>query len=373
MPRRLSFLAAAGAALILAACGGGSADIASNPSPATQLRPTVWTSEGRPFSSCSLSPGCSGNPYAPFFAYSTVAPPAGASLSGVVRFEVRGNELANVELLAGSGYLPRYGKFNITGDRTVAWMDLDTTRLPNGPVSMRVSAFNVPAGQPGAAEIVAMQARSWTINNAATMQPGFSANVVSAPADGATVSGITRLEIRGSGIVNAELLPASGYTPRLASFNVSADRTMAWVDLDTRSLPDGVKDVRISAYNVTEGQDGASEIVAMPARRWTVANGTGTFVAGVTMAPVHGEIVGGRVLLEVRGSGMRNVELLPASGYTPRLGVFNMELNGTYAWLEVDASVLAGRALRISVFDVPPGQPNAREIVAMPSREWVLR
>ena len=374
MSRKWSFAAAA-MALLLAACGGGNVDVASSSSAPTQLRPTVWTSEGRAFSSCSLSPACSGNPYAPFFASSTVAPSNGATLSGIVRLELRGNEMANVELLPGSGYMPRYGVFNITGDRTVAWLDLDTTRLPNGPVSMRVSAFNVSAGQPGAVEIVAMPTRTWNINNAIPPAASFTASVVTAPADGAVVSGITRLELRGSGIANAELLPATGYTPRLATFNVSADRTMAWVDLDTRTLQDGVRDLRISAYNVTEGQAGATEIIAMPPRRWTVSNGTGPFLASVTMAPVNGEVVSGRVRLEVRGSGMRNVELLPANGYTPRLGVFNVDFNGSFAWLEFETASVPGglRDVRISAFDVAPGQPNAREIIAMAARQWDLR
>lgn len=376
MSRSYWTAAAAGAAMLLAACGGGGgADVASNTSQTTQLRPTVWTSEGRSFNSCSLSPGCSGNPYAPFFARTSMAPAEGAALSGLVRIEIRGNELANVELLPASGYTPRYGVFNITGDRTVAWLDLDTTRLPNGPIGVRVSAFDVAAGQPGAREIVAMPARTWNINNAAPPSSAFSASVVTAPANGAVVSGITRLEVRGSGIVNAELLPATGYAPKLATFNVSADRTIAWLDFDTRSLQDGARDVRISAYNVTEGQPGATEIVAMPARRWTVGNGTGPFVASVTMAPVNGEIVSGRTLLEVRGSGLKNVELLPASGYTPRLGVFTIGMNGTYAWLEFDSTALPNglRDVRVSAFDVAAGQPNAREIVAMPARQWELR
>lgn len=376
MPRNHWIAATAVAAMLLAACGGGgSADVASDSSQTTQLRPTVWTSEGRAFNSCSLSPECSGNPYAPFFANVSMAPADSASLSGVVRIEVRGNEMQNVELLPASGYAPRYGVFNITGDRTLAWLDLDTTRLPNGPLAVRVSAFDVAAGQPGAREIVAMPARTWNISNAAPPPSSFAAAVVSAPANGAVISGFTRLEVRGSGIVNAELLPATGYTPKLATFNVSADRTMAWLDLDTRSLQDGVRDVRISAYNMAEGQPGASEIIAMSARRWTVSNGTGPFVASVSMAPVHGEVVSGTTRLEVRGSGMKNVELLPASGYTPRLGVFNTDANGTFAWLEFDSAALPNGLLdaRISAFDVAAEQPNAREIIAMPARQWVLR
>ncbi|RZI40623.1 hypothetical protein EGT07_21965 [Herbaspirillum sp. HC18] len=365
--------AAAATALLLAACsGGGTMDAGSA---GTLLMPTVYTSDGRILNSCSLIPACSGNPYAPFFASATVAPADGAVLSGIVRIEVRGNEMANDELLPATGYLPRLGVFRITGDKTVAWMDLDTTKLPNGPLAVRASAFNVPAGQPGALEIVAMTARTWNINNAASPPAGFSAAVTSAPANGAVVSGITRLTIHGSGIANAQLLPATGYTPTLGTFNVSTDRTTATLDFDSRSLPDGVRDVRISAFNMTDGQIGATEIVAMPARQWTLSNGLGSFNASVTIAPVQGEIVSGRTRLEVRGSGMKNVELLPATGYTPRLGVFNVDLNGTFAWLEFDTAALPNgvRDVRISAFDVAAGQANAREIIAMPARQWDLR
>lgn len=373
MSRSLLIAAAVGVALLLVACGGGDSDFAANPSE-TQLRPTVITSEGRLFNSCMLSVACSGNAFAPFFAQTSMAPADGAALSGIVRIELRGNEMANVELLPASGYLPRYGVFNRTGDKTVAWLDLDTTRLPNGPLALRVSAFDKPAGQAGAREIVAMPARTWNINNPAP-PANFTAAVATAPANGVVVSGIIRLEVRGSGIANAELLPATGYTPRLATFNVSADRTIAWLDFDTRSLQDGARNVRISAFNMTEGQIGAREIVAMPARQWTLSNGMGAFVASVTMAPLNGEVVSGRTLLEVRGTGMKNVELLPASGYTPRLGVFNTDGSGSFAWLEFDTAALPNgmRDVRISAFDVAAGQINAREIVAMPARQWDLR
>lgn len=383
----VKYLSVLGIVLMLAACGGGDVnEIASSNGASgtggssTQLRPTVYTSEGRIFNSCSLSPACSGNPYAPFFARANAAPANGATVSGIVRIEINGNEIANAELLPASGYTPRFGIFNITGDKTRAWLDFDTTSLPNGPVSVRASAFNVAAGQPGALEIVAMSARTWNINNAVPPSGVFSAAVTSAPADGATISGITRLELRGSGIANAELLPASGYAPTYGTFNVSADRTMAWLDFDTRSLPDGVKDLRISAYNVTQGQSGAAEIIAMPVRGWNIQNGSGQspdalFSAMVTMAPPHGAIVSGRIRLEVRGSGLQNVELLPAGGYTPRLGVFEISFDRKFAWLEVETSALPEGVLnaRISAFNVAAGQPGASEIIAMPARQWEVR
>ncbi|KIF79787.1 hypothetical protein [Noviherbaspirillum autotrophicum] len=369
----LKVFPAASLLMLLGACGGtGNPD--AGPSGALLL-PTTFTSEGRLLNTCSLDPRCSGVPTAPFFASTSMAPAEGAVLAGLVRLEVSGNDMANVELLPATGYTPQLGVFNLSGDKTRAWMDLDTTVLPNGPLNVRISAFNVPAGQAGATEIVAMPARTWNISNTAAPPASFVATLTAAPADGAIVSGTTRLEIRGSAIANAELLPASGYAPRLGVFNVSADKTLAWLDFDTRSLPDGVRDVRVSAFNVTDGQPNAREIVAMSARRWDFRNGSASFTASVTMAPVHGDIVSGATRLEVRGSDIMNVELLPANGYAPRLGVFTVSGDRKFAWLDFDTSALPNGVLeaRISAFNVAAGQPNAKEIVAMPARQWNLR
>lgn len=369
----LKVLPATGLLMLLGACGGGENGDAG--ATGARLLPTFFTSDGRILNSCSLDPRCSGVPTAPFFVAAAMAPAGGAALAGLVRLEVSGNDMANVELLPASGYSPRLGVFNISGDKTRAWMDLDTTALPNGPLSVRISAFNVAAGQPGATEIIAMPARTWNISNTSAPPAAFAATLTAAPADGAVISGTTRLEIRGSAIANAELLPASGYAPRLGVFNVSADRTLAWLDLDTRSLPDGVHDVRISAFNVTDGQPDAREIMAMPARRWDVRNGTTSFTASVTMAPVHGDIVSGATRLEVRGSGLQNVELLPATGYAPHLGVFAVSADRKFAWLDFDTSALPTGVLqaRISAFNVAAGQPDATEIIAMPTRQWNLQ
>jgi hypothetical protein len=377
-------LSALALSLFLAACGGGeNADTGAGPNaniPATtQLSPTWYTSEGRSFNSCSLSPGCSGVPTAPFFSNTMMAPADGATLGGIVRIEVSGNEMANVELLPATGYTPKLGVFNLSGDGTQAWLDLDTTRLPNGPLNVRISAFNVPAGQTGT-EIVTMSARTWTIANTTTPPSAFTAALSAAPADGAVVSGITHLELRGSGIINAELLPESGYAPRLGVFNVTADRSTATLDFDTSSLPDGLMAVRISAFNVTAGQPGSSEIVAMPARHWNFSNDKAQppavpFIASVTIAPPHGDLLSGVTRLEVRGSGIRNVELLPGTGYAPKLGVFSISADRKFAWLDFDTRALPNgiMAARISAFDQPAESANAVEIIAMPVREWELR
>lgn len=350
--------------MFLASCGDGQTDEA-----ATKSLNAGTIVQG----SCPSGVACAGV-QDPLTASVTVAPADRATLSGIVRLEISGSDMVNAELLPATSYLPRRGVFNVSADHTRATLDFDTTTLPNGPVQLRISAFNVPAGQPGASEVIAMPARTWNINNANPPATGFSAALASAPPDGTVLRGIVHLEVRGSGLGNVELLPASGYTPRLAVFNVSADRTVASLDVDSRSIPDGMRDVRISAFDLTQGQPNAREIVVMPARRWNFSNGVG-FAAAVTLAPANTALVAGITRLEVRGSGMRNVELLPASGYLPRFGVFNVAADGTYAWLDFDTAALPEGTLdaRISAFNTPAGQPGATEIIAMPARQWNLR
>lgn len=367
-------------AVVIAACGGG-ADVELAGS-GTRLAPTVWTSDGRGTNTCAYDPLCSNNPYAPFNVhsgqYANVGFPAdGATISGMVRLQVSGLALENVELVPASGYLPRYGIFQLANDKTHAWLDLDTTKLPNGPVAVRAAAFNKPAGQAGAVELTAMSPRTWIVNNTNPPVQALSVAAASAPGDGAAVAGTVRLEVRGTGIANAELLPGVGYTPRLGQFNVSADRTYAWLDLDTRTIPDGVRDVRVSVFNVTQGQAGAQEVVAISPRRWDFRNGVGAdFHGAVTVAPLHGSTLSGVVVLEVRGAGLRNIELLPAQGYTPIRGTFSV-WSPQYAigYYNFDTRTLPNGPidLRISAFSVAPGQPGAREIIAMPPRQWIIR
>ncbi|NEX64599.1 DUF4214 domain-containing protein [Noviherbaspirillum galbum] len=199
------------------------------------------------------------------------APQDGAILSGVVRMEVRGNAMENVELLPASGYTPRLGVFQVSPDKTYAWLDFNTANLPDGLLTARISAFNVPGGAPNAIESVVMPARTWQLRNGTGGTGpgiGFSAVVTAAPQDNAPVRGIVRLEVRGTGMENVELLPAGSYAPRLGVFNISADKTYAWMDFNAAALPSGPIDVRISAFNRPAGQPGATEIVAMPSRRW---------------------------------------------------------------------------------------------------------
>ena len=309
-----------------------------------------------------------------FTAQVTAAPANGASLTGNVRLEVTGTNLQNVELLPATGYTPRLGVFNISADKTFAWLDLNSRLVSAAGASFRISAFNAPAGQP-AAEIVAMPARTWNVSNPPSPTGGFTAVVDSAPSDNVNVQGITRITVRGNRMANVELLPASGYLPRLGVFNVAPDGSSAWLDFDSRSLPDGLRSVRVSAFTTLPGQPGASEEIAMSPRRWHFSNGaTSDFTVTSTTAPLHGEIISGVVRFEVRGSGIRNAELLPPSGYLPRIATFNVNRDGTYAWLDLHTSALPTGPLnaRVSIFNVDAGQPNAKEIIAVPARQWTI-
>jgi hypothetical protein len=93
------------------------------------------------------------------------APADGATASSFVRIFINGSGMENVELLPSTGYAPILGVFDISADKTGANILFDTTKLPNGILSVRVSAFDKPAGTSGANEIVAMPTRNWTLVN----------------------------------------------------------------------------------------------------------------------------------------------------------------------------------------------------------------
>lgn len=108
--------------------------------------------------------------------------------------------------------------------------------------------------------------------NASSPPAPITATVATAPADGATLNNTVRLEIRGNSIENAELLPPDGHAPQLGVFTVSADKTMAWLDFDTRTLPNGTLRARVSAFDRPAGSTGATEVVAMTTRAWLLRN-----------------------------------------------------------------------------------------------------
>jgi hypothetical protein len=353
----LKAISAVSLGLFLAACGGGGGDTLSARS--------LGDLQFAPPKTCD------------YFCASVVsAPPEGATVSGFVRLDLIAANIKNAELLPETGDTPKYGKFNLYAKSETfsnAWMDLDTTKLPNGPFRARIVVWDAPAGQPGRQQVVLT--RIWNINNALT--PGsLSVSSVGALADGSVASGTTRLVVQGTGLANVELLPATGYTPKLGVFNVSSDRTQAWLDVDTKTQVDGMKNVRISAFSDTAGQSGATEVVAMPARQWNFQNGLGSFSANAVVAPVNGSVIGGMLHVEIEGANLENVEVLPATGYSPKYGTnIVISADKTKSSVYVDTSTLPKGLtdLRVSVFNKPAGDPTATEIVVMPARQFDIR
>lgn len=112
-------------------------------------------------------------PGAVFNAAVSQAPANNATISGVVTLEVAGDLIENCELLPPTGYTPIYATFTINPAKTVATASFNTNLLPNGPLNVRIAAYDQPAGSPNpTTEITAMSLRTWTINNLpATVMP----------------------------------------------------------------------------------------------------------------------------------------------------------------------------------------------------------
>jgi len=72
------------------------------------------------------------------------------------------------------------------------------------------------------------------------------------------------------GIKNLELLPANGYSPKFGNKNVYVKGNAGEIELDLSTLPEGLQEFRISAFNKEAGAADAQEIVVMPVRQWNI-------------------------------------------------------------------------------------------------------
>lgn len=232
----------------------------------------VWSIAGSP---APTPPGPGPTPGPPFSANVTTAPPDGATINGIVNFGISGQTIKNAELLPPTDYTPRYGTFSVAVDGTSATFAWDTTTLANAPISVRISAFDQAQGVNPANEIVAMAARNYIINNLAAPPP-FTATVTTAPVNNASISGTVAFAIHGANIRNAELLPGSGNTPLYGTFNVFNNDQDATFNWNTSTISNGAVTVRIVAYDQPQGVTTANEILAMPARTYTIANAAPT-------------------------------------------------------------------------------------------------
>lgn len=72
---------------------------------------------------------------------------------------------------------------------------------------------------------------------------GYCIYLRSAPADGASVSGLVRLDFYALNIKRARLLPATGNTPIVGKFNIVKTQDASYsapMDLDTTKFPNGI-------------------------------------------------------------------------------------------------------------------------------------
>lgn len=212
----------------------------------------------------------------------------------------------------------------------------------------------------------------------------FAASVAQAPADGATISGTVRIVIDGSGIENVELLPATGYSPLYARGVVNGDRQGAYIDLNTEVLEDGEFTMRVATFSAPPGE-GGSEIAAMPARTWTIQNGSAPdFSAQLVTAPPDNLFwlgsrpdgtSSGTERFEVGGTGLGNVELVSAKDSSVKYGTFTISPDRTRAVFDWEYAMYEGWAygsyeVRILAWDVPPGEAGREIEVMAPRKYW---
>jgi hypothetical protein len=109
-----------------------------------------------------ISPGSTQSSGSPpeFQATLHQAPTERTTICTKAHLEVHGIGLKNVELLPADGYQPKFGQFVISQDGTVAELEFDAAERGPGEIYVRISAFDVPAGQAGN-EIVVMPPRKW--------------------------------------------------------------------------------------------------------------------------------------------------------------------------------------------------------------------
>jgi hypothetical protein len=165
--------------------------------------------------------------------------------------------------------------------------------------------------------------------------------------------------------------PAStGTTANLTATGQSASATTG----STSGTGTGASDTGNSGTGTGTTGTGASGTGGSTATGSTTPSAS-PFIASVTVAPDDGATVSNTITLEVRGSSLENVELLPQAGYSPRLGVFTISPDKTAATLNFDTTSLPNGTLRvrISAYNRPPGSSDASEIVAMAPRSWLLR
>lgn len=158
-----------------------------------------------------------------------------------------------------------------SGSQTTPPISTTQSSTPQTATPQTLPGSTPTAVPPATTPVVSQPTENVTPTTGANAEP-FTASLTIAPADGAILSGIVTLEVRGTGIENVELLPASDYLPILGFFTVTSDKTVARFNFDTTAIPNRDVALRISAFNGSPGSPNAQEIVVMPPRTWRFRN-----------------------------------------------------------------------------------------------------
>lgn len=135
------------------------------------------------------------------------------------------------------------------------------------PTAANPNQGGTPPTAPTSAQTPAPSAEGTPTPTEAPASALFSATLSAAPEEGATIDSPTRIEVRGNGLENVELLPPDTYQPRLATFHINQDKTLAWLDFDGNGLPNGNLFARIVAFSTPPGENG-QQIEVMAPRTW---------------------------------------------------------------------------------------------------------
>lgn len=158
--------------------------------------------------------------------------------------------------------------------------------------------------------------------------------------------------------------PNTTDTPQGPSNAYSIDWVRAWKLADGSSTISGTAPLYVpnTGSNTTP-----TPIVPSP------ATSSGTFTITSVTSPADGATVSGTVNLVVHGTNLANVELIPATSYTPKYGTFTVASGGGSASLSWDTTKLVdgNYSIRIECWNVAAGQTGGTELTAI-TRTWKI-
>ncbi|TNM61072.1 hypothetical protein FHN55_17845 [Streptomyces sp. NP160] len=251
---------------------------------------------------------------------SVTAPTAGASLSGTSALSATATDntaVTAVTFTATAGTTTKTVAATAPSGTGTTWnASLDTTTLPNGPVSITATARDA------AGNTTTSTAVSATVANADTAAPTVS---VTAPTAGASLSGTSALSATATdntAVTAVTFTATAGTTTKTVAATAPSGTGTTWTaSLDTTTLPNGPVSITATA------RDAAGNTTTSTAVSATVANATAdTTAPAVTItAPAAGAVISGSVTTTAQASdnvGVTSVKFY-ASGRLAGSGVLS--------------------------------------------------